>query len=316
MQTDVLGDPYESMTFDLGADDEGPLIATLVRRRAEQSDGRAVLYVHGYNDYFFQTHLADFYVQNGIDFYAIDLRKHGRSLAPHQTPNFIVNVSSYFEELDEALRVIRDVDGHDQVLVNGHSTGALTASLWAHKRRADQVIDGLFLNSPFFEFNVSPSLRATVGPAFSAIAKSRPYRLVPQGLNSVYGVSIHADHQGEWQFDTAWKPVRGYPVRAAWLSAIRSAHARLHAGLEIDVPVLVGTSDKTYRSSQWSEAAHDADAVLDPAHMWQWSPRLGRHVTVVRFAGAKHDLMLSRKPVRDQVLDELKKWLTAYLPAR
>jgi alpha-beta hydrolase superfamily lysophospholipase len=316
VQTDVLGAPYERMTIDLGADDEGPLIATLVRRKSPSGDGRAVLYIHGYNDYFFQTHLADFYVDNGIDFYAIDLRKYGRSLGERQTPNFILNVSDYFEELDEALRIIRDDDGHDRVLINGHSTGALIAVLWAHKRRGDRVINALFLNSPFFEFNVAAPVRAMVGPAFSAIARSRPYRLVPQGLNSVYGTSIHADHQGEWEFDMAWKPLRGYPVRAGWLAAIRSAHARVHAGLDIDVPVLVGTSDKAYRSSQWSEDAHDADTVLDPAHMWQWAPHIGRHVTLVRFAGAKHDLTLSRKPVRDQVFDELKKWLTGYLAAQ
>lgn len=313
---DVLGAPYEQLTIDLGVDAEGPVTATLVRRKSPTINTRAVLYVHGYNDYFFQTHLADFYIDQGFDFYAIDLRKHGRSLGGHQTPNFTANIEVYFEELDEALRIIRNEDEHDQVLVNGHSTGALTASLWAHRRRDDNVLDGLFLNSPFFEFNVPASVRATVGPAFAAIARSRPYRLVPQGLNSVYGLSIHADHYGEWSFDTAWKPVNGYPVRAAWLAAIRSAHARVHAGLDIDVPILVGTSDKAYRSGKWSEGAHDADAVLNPAHMWQWAPLIGRHVTIVRFQGAKHDLTLSRKPVRDQVFDELGKWLAAYLPKR
>jgi alpha-beta hydrolase superfamily lysophospholipase len=316
VQTDVLVAPYEQMTIDLGVDDEGAVTATLVRRTTPTAANRAVLYIHGYNDYFFQTHLADFYVENEIDFYAIDLRKYGRSLGSHQTPNFIKSVSTYFEELDEALRIIRDVDGHDQVLINGHSTGALIAALWAHKRRAEGVIDALFLNSPFFEFNVSPTVRATMGPTFSAIAKSRPYSIVPQGLNTVYGTSIHADYQGEWQFDMAWKPVRGYPVRAAWLAAIRSAHARVHAGLDITVPILIGTSDKAYHSAKWSEEVHEADAVLDPEHMWRAAPHLGRHVTVVRFPGAKHDLMLSRKPVRDQVLDELKRFIFGYFPER
>jgi alpha-beta hydrolase superfamily lysophospholipase len=156
---DVLGAPYERMTIDLGEDDEGAVVATLVRRRCEAPTTRAVLYIHGYTDYFFQTHLADFFVDAGIDFYAIDLRKHGRSLAAHQTANFTRDVASYFTELDEALRIIREVDGHTRVLVSGHSTGALTASLWAHRRRTDGVIDGLFLNSPFFEFNVSAAVR-------------------------------------------------------------------------------------------------------------------------------------------------------------
>ena len=88
MEPDVLGPPYERRTIDLGSDDEGPVVATLVRRLAERRTGRAVLYVHGFVDYFFQTHLADFFAERGWDFYALDLRKYGRSLLAHQTPNF------------------------------------------------------------------------------------------------------------------------------------------------------------------------------------------------------------------------------------
>ena len=104
---DVLGPPYERHTIDLGTDDEGPVVATLVRRRADKPSRRAVLYVHGFVDYFFQTHLADFFVEHGWDFYALDLRKYGRSLLPHQTPNFCRSLTDYYPELDEAARIIR-----------------------------------------------------------------------------------------------------------------------------------------------------------------------------------------------------------------
>jgi alpha-beta hydrolase superfamily lysophospholipase len=311
---DVLGAPYERMTIDLDEDDEGAVVATLIRRRCEAPTTRAVLYIHGYTDYFFQTHLADFFVGAGIDFYAIDLRKHGRSLGGHQTANFTRDIASYFTELDEALRIIRDVDGHTRVLVSGHSTGGLTASLWAHRRRTDGVIDGLFLNSPFFEFNVPAAVRAAIGPTFSALARTRPYALLPAGLNQVYGRSLHRDHEGEWTYDLAWKPLGGFAVRAGWLAAIRSAQARVHRGLDIQVPVLIGTSNATYRSATWNDEAHGADAVLDPADMWRWGPGLGSHVTLVRFEGARHDLALSRKPVRDMVFAELDAWIGAYFP--
>ncbi len=310
----MLGAPYERMTIDLADDDEGKVIATLVRRRCQTPTMRAVLHVHGFTDYFFQTHLADFFVERGIDFYAIDLRKHGRSLLAHQTANFTTDVACYFTELDEALRIIREVDGHTRVLISAHSTGGLTTSLWAHRRRADGVIDGLFLNSPFFEFNVSTATRTTVGPTFAAIARRRPYALVPGSLNTVYGRTIHSAHQGEWSYDLAWKPLGGFAIRAGWLTGIRSAQARLKHGLDIQAPVLIGTSDETYRSAAWSERAHAADAVLDPADMWRWGPGIGRHVTLVRFPGARHDIVLSRKPVRDAVFAELGAWIGAYLP--
>jgi alpha-beta hydrolase superfamily lysophospholipase len=314
VEDDVLGAPYERMTIELDPDDEGPVVATLVRRRCPVPTHRAVLYVHGYTDYFFQTHLADFYVGQGIDFYGIDLRKHGRSLGSHQTANFSRDLTEYFTELDAALRIIREVDGHTRVLVNGHSTGGLTASIWAHRRRADAVIDALFLNSPFFEFNVPAALRRVLGATYARVARRKPYALVPAGLNQVYGRSLHADHDGEWRYDLAWKPLGGFSVRAGWLTAARTAQAQVQAGLAIPVPILVGTSAATYRSTTWSEAAHAADAVLDPQHMARYAPGLGRHVTVVRFEGARHDLVLSREPVRNAVFAELATWLAAYFP--
>src|SRR5690349_18934674 len=96
VETDILGAPYQRRVIDLGTDDEGPVVATLVSRAAPTPTHRAVLYVHGYVDYFFQEHLADFYGSRGFDFYALDLRKYGRSLMPYQTPNFVRSISEYF----------------------------------------------------------------------------------------------------------------------------------------------------------------------------------------------------------------------------
>jgi alpha-beta hydrolase superfamily lysophospholipase len=48
--------------------------------------------------------------------------------------------------------------------------------------------------------------------------------------------------------------------------------------------------------------------------MARWAPRLGRHVTLVRIEGGMHDLVLSAKPVRDQVFGELGRWIKGYLP--
>src|SRR5437870_3865316 len=71
-RTDILGTPYESVELPLAPDEEGAVSATLVRRLVPGSR-RAVLYVHGYVDYFFQTHLADHFVEAGFSFYALDL---------------------------------------------------------------------------------------------------------------------------------------------------------------------------------------------------------------------------------------------------
>jgi alpha-beta hydrolase superfamily lysophospholipase len=316
VETDILGAEYQRRTIDLGTDDEGPVVATLISRAAERPTGRAVLYLHGYVDYFFQAHLADFYIARGIHFYALDLRKYGRSLLPHQTPNFVRHIAEYFPELDEAVRIIRSTDDHERLLINAHSTGGLIAALWAHRARNEGLVDALFLNSPFFEFNVPPLARRTIGPLFALVSRFRPYAAVPRNLSAVYGHSLHADHHGEWQYELAWKPLGGFPVRAGWLTAIREAHARLQAGLDIQVPILVACSTRSYRQRGWSDAAMSADAVLDVEHIAGYASRLGQHVTIARIDGGLHDLMLSAAPVRAQALAELDRWLNAYLPEK
>jgi alpha-beta hydrolase superfamily lysophospholipase len=312
VELDLLGAPYERRTIDLGSDDEGPVTAVLVGRRSETPTGAAVLYVHGFNDYFFQTHLADFYVERGIDFYALDLRKYGRSLQPHQTANFVRDLQEYYPELDEAVRLIRDEDGHRRLLLNGHSTGGLIIALWAHDRGDEGRADALFFNSPFFDLNEPWAKRKLLTPVASRIGQLRPYLDLRQSLNDVYGRSIHRTHSGEWEYDLAWKPLVSFPVRAGWLRAIHRAQARLHAGLDIRVPILVACSTLSYKRARWGEEAHHADSVLDVDHIARWTPALGRHVTLVRVEGGKHDLTLSRPPVRKQLFAELSRWLGAY----
>ncbi|MFY1703923.1 MULTISPECIES: alpha/beta hydrolase [Micromonospora] len=312
MEPDVLGPPYERHTIDLGTDDEGAVVATLVRRRADRPTGRAVLYVHGFVDYFFQTHVADFFVERGWDFYALDLRKYGRSLLPHQTPNFCCDLSDYFPELDAAVEIVR-ADGHDTVLGMGHSTGGLILSVWEHARRAAGGVDGLVLNSPFFDINAPWLVRRPLVAAVARLGRRAPRRILPLGLATVYGESLHADHHGEWSYDLAWKPLGGFPVRAGWLNAIRNAQRQLRSGLAIPVPVLLACSTRSFRGRRWQESAALADAVLDVEHMVRWAPRLGPHVTLARFDGGMHDLTLSGPAVRERVFAEVGRWAEAFL---
>jgi alpha-beta hydrolase superfamily lysophospholipase len=308
VEPDVLGAPYERLLLRFEPDHEGEVVATLVRRRAGTPTTRAVLYLHGFVDYFFQTHLADFFTERGYDFYALDLRKYGRSLLAHQTPNFCLDVSDYYAEIDEAVRLIREDDGHDTLLVNGHSTGGLIAALWAHRVRGRGKVQGLFLNSPFFEFAEPWLIRRTLTPILRTLGGRRPLARLPQQLGRTYGLSLHRDHHGEWDYDLAWKPLNGYGVYAGWVRAISDAHRQVQRGLAIDVPVLVGCSARSYRG-RFAEAAHEADSVLNVAHMVRYAPRLGRDVTLVRIDGGKHDLTLSRLPARTVLFQEVDQWL-------
>lgn len=309
---DVLGKPYRAETIDLAPDDEGEVVATLVSRPTRRKGERpAVLHIHGFCDYFFQTPVADYWTERGYDFYALDLRKYGRSLRPHQTPNFITDLTTYYEELDEAYRRIAQRDGHQRVLVTAHSTGGLIAPLWLRDR--GHAVTGLMLNSPWLDLQGSFLIRTAGTKALEQVGARRPYQAIPRTVSGLYGRSIHASYDGEWDFDLTWKPIESFPLYAGWLRAIRRGHARLHRGTDLRVPILMLSSGSSSVPREWTPLVASTDIVLDVEQMWRWAPRLGRHVTLARIEGGLHDLTLSPEPVRKVYFDEITRWLTAYV---
>ncbi len=314
-QTDpLLGDGFSVSEIPLVADAEGPNVATLVRAEPTGDEQTAVLYVHGYVDYFFQRELAAFYRERGIAFYALDLRKSGRSLRPHQTPYFVRDLTEYYAELDHAIATIREA-GHRRVIVNGHSTGGLTSVLWAHDRRRSGGPDALILNSPFFDLDLPGPTRPVAGALLAVLGPRRPYQVIPRGLSDLYAQSIHRDHRGEWEFDLTLKPLAGVPVRAAWLHAVVRGQRRLHAGLDVAVPTLVMSSTASSAPKSWDDVLHRSDSVLDAHRIARWAPAVGPHVTVVRVHHGMHDLVLSPPPVRATVYAEMERWLASYVPS-
>ncbi|MCW2757369.1 MAG: ytpA [Nocardioidaceae bacterium] len=308
-QTDVLGPPYTMRTLALRPDDEGEVVATLVTRRAEQPTRRAVLHVHGFADYFFQTVAADWWVAQGYDFYALDLRKYGRSLREHQTANYVTDLTAYDEEL--ALAYAAVTAEHDHVVMTAHSTGGLIVPLWLDRLRPREVV-GVALNAPWLEMNNSLLVRTLGTRVIDVVGAVDPLRVIPRTVTGMYARSMHHEHDGEWDFDLRWKPLESFEVHAGWLRAIRRAHARLHRGLDLRMPVLVQSSARSAQEATLADA-QSADIVLDVEQIRRWTPALGRHVTLAQTEGATHDVTLSPEPVRTEVFRELERWHTAYV---
>jgi alpha-beta hydrolase superfamily lysophospholipase len=309
---ELLGAPYESETVVLPPDEEGAVECTLVRLAAERPTRRAVLHVHGFNDYFFQTEHAAWWTARGYDFYAVDLRKYGRSLRPHMTPCYVSDLTLYHQDLDACLARITERDGHDEVVLSAHSTGGLVVPLWLRARSPERVV-GLVLNSPWVDMH-GPFWMRVGSTVMRQVGGYQPKREVPRGAPGFYGRSLHRDADGEWAYDLTLKPHASRPIYAGWLRAIRLGHARLHSGLDLPHPTLVLTSGSTLRPTEWSEAVKAHDVVLDVEHMRRWAPRIARRLTLVSVEGAVHDVVLSVPPVRAEVYAELGRWAEAYLP--
>ncbi|MGO2663619.1 alpha/beta hydrolase, partial [Mycetocola reblochoni] len=231
---DILGAPFEQRELPLGTDAEGPVGATLVRiapsfargvRRALTASELAdvdVLYLHGWSDYFFQRELAMWWEARGARFFALDLRKYGRSLRPGQSPGFVDDLHVYDEDIEAALRVIDESTRRPRrLVVFGHSTGGLTASLWA-SRNQDRVA-ALVLNSPWLELQTGGTGREALAPLIAVGAKIAPASVMPNIDFGYYSRAVSRSGGGEWDVNPEWRPARGFPVRPAWLQAVISA---------------------------------------------------------------------------------------------
>lgn len=98
--------------------------------------------------------MAEQFNAHGYDFYALDLRKYGRSKLPHQIFYNVLDLNEYDAEITQALEIIGK-EQHTQVLLAGHSTGGLTATLYAAHNPNHPLIKALWANSPFYDFNLS-----------------------------------------------------------------------------------------------------------------------------------------------------------------
>jgi len=319
---DILGAGYERRTIELGQDPdgEGEITATLVRRRTDAEPRRAVVYVHGFTDYFFQTELADFFADHGCAFYSLDLRKCGRSLRAGHTPHYVSDLALYDAELTEALRIVRSEVSDVPVVFSAHSTGGLILPLWLDRLNLEpggtrgRGIAGLILNSPWFDLQGPPVMRSAGTQAVRSVSKVRAKTPMKLPFSDAYGVSLHVTRGGPWDYDLAWKPLQGFPVTYGWLNAVRRGHAALHRGLDVGVPSLVLRSHRSWFSRTHHDNTDTSDAVLDVTQIARWAGCLGDAVTSLPVHGARHDVYLSNDEPRAEAYRLTAEWLDRWVP--
>lgn len=311
-QPDVLGDGFEMRYVDQGIDYSGPVRSTIVRLRSECSQGVGVLYVHGFNDYFFQAEMARRFTSHCYDFYAVDLRKYGRSIMDGQQKFQVHNLREYFADIDSAL-VQMQADGISRVILMGHSTGGLITSLYMAANPAPAVC-ALVLNSPFLDWNQSKFQERVLIPAVRSVSSLAKGLKIPQGDDDGYARSLLSSLGGEWDYDTDWKLIHSPAVEASWLAAIDEAHDVVQNNPGIVVPILLMHSDRSYGHADGARY-DNSDAVLDVDDISSYGRGLGFNVTEITVRGGLHDLALSAPDVRAAMFDYLFDWLQKVAPA-
>ena len=289
-QPDRLLPGFEALELPAPDDYDGRVVATLVRLPARREAPRgAVLYVHGFIDYFFQRHMAERFAAEGYAFYALDLRKHGRSLLPHQHPCFCKDIAEYYDDITRALEEI----GAD-VLLAGHSTGGLICSLVRARRRLTRS-----------------RARAVAEQPVLRLARRRARRKLRIAQMLGWFFAVHERSQGRAA------GLRAQPAQE--LGRRVGLRSRAQAAASDSRPTSAGcgrSSTRTPKCTRDSRStvpvlsmhSDEADIVLDWKQVARWSRTLGSNVTVLPFPGGLHDLVLSRAEIREEVFSQLFAW--------
>ncbi|MAP62747.1 MAG: alpha/beta hydrolase [Microbacterium sp.] len=316
--SDVLGAPFEQQTLPLPAGTDGEIVATLVRSIPGALSALTgplrdvdVLSVHGWSDYFFHREVARFWNALGARFYALDLRRYGRSLREGNTPGYIASLDEYDADIDAALAAIGS--GRRRLVLQGHSTGGLTLALWTarHPGRVDRLV----LNAPWLEFQTGAFARQAIAPVVGARARFDPFGSHPQvdlGFYTRALTELGTAPRGD--MPAAWRPARGFATHPGWLNAVLEGHRRVDGGLDIACPVLVLLSRRTVNPFVWSPEMTAADAVLVVDEIARAATRLGPHVTIARIDGAVHDVFLSAPDARQAAYRSVDAWMRSRVP--
>ena len=332
---DILGPGFFCRTFPLGSDDEGELVTTLIKYDP-QADPQAIkpqpeaqsfvlLYIHGWNDYYFQRETARHTAAAGGVFYAMDLEKFGRSFRPWQTFGGISDLVEYDRDFAAAFAEIESAHPQLPIVLMGHSMGGLITTYWVGRHPGRTA--GLILNSPWLS-HLSDSVTSVAARMRDLVHGYIPERwakaALPMRESDIYDISLGRWPEKklpaalqEWRNDPSiagwniidyWKYPLGRHTRLGWMGAIFKGHNAIASGLRVDVPVLLTLSTSSPATTTWNPLMHFQDVVLNVKAIMRHGPHLSKSVTIERFPGI-HDLVLSVPPVRKQFWSSFHDWL-------
>ena len=250
-QPDILGDGFEMAFINHPADYSGKVRSTVIRKLATAPSHKAILYVHGFSDYFLQKEMAQMFVDHGYNFYAIDLRKYGRSLLEGQRLFQVRDLHEYFPDIDSAVEII-SADGTESIALLGHSTGGLTTSLYMSEKPSP-LIKALMLNSPFLDWNMPTFMKKVIIPIASSFGRVFPNVKIHQEPDAGYANTLSAHHQGEWLYREDWKPDVLPDPDLGWIRAIYQGQKQLRRQ-SVKVPVLLMHSSCAVKKGEAKES--------------------------------------------------------------
>ena len=271
---------------------------------------KAVLYIHGFNDYFFNKEFASNFLNQGYSFFAIDLHNHGKNMTKKTKRYYFKDIKEFYPEINRAIDIMENKYKIENITLYGISQGALVAALFEND---NERVDKLILDSPFFDFHFNWAMENLALPVVAQLGEFFPEFALKSDDENVFGKTLHKDFDGEWDIDMNLKAItKNAPIYLGWINAVYKAQQRLQNGLDIRVPSLILYSDKSTSEKANKRYLHNTDIVLDVKDMKHYSDMLSMDkslVTKEEVTNAMHGILISPKEVRQDAYNRMFKWL-------
>ncbi|WP_419770821.1 MAG: alpha/beta hydrolase [Candidatus Marinarcus sp.] len=285
--------------------------ATLSYKIAQNSQ-KAVLYIHGFNDYFFNKMFAKEFYDNGYSFFALDLHNYGRNLTPTSKPYYFTHIEEFDDEITQTIELMKEKFAIEDITLYGYSQGGLISALYANKYGN---VNRLILDSPFLDFNFNAFLENIALPVVAKLGQFFPTFKIESNEPNIFGQSLHKDFYGEWDFDTHLKSTQtNAPIYLGWINAIYQAQKKIHKGIDINLPILCLYSSMSQPSSSEKKFHHSSDIVLSVKDIKKYSQNLNKNKKLtqhVEIKNAMHGVIFSQKDVRNEAYKIIFNWLNS-----
>jgi alpha-beta hydrolase superfamily lysophospholipase len=262
---------------------------------------KSVIWVHGFNDYFFHFHISNILLDKGYNFFSISLRNYRND----ENLFYTNDLSEYIIDIEQLIEYILNNYYSEKIILYGHSMGGLISAIFCKESSHKEKISGVILNSPFFSFNQSIAENFFMNYLVYYLGIMYP-KFQIRYLDFQQKNSNSLEIFKRFYFESKYKLMHIPIIYAGWITTIIYYHSIVQNNfIDLTIPILVFHSDKSIEENKEGVG----DSVLNVNDIKKYSKNLGNNVKLVEIKDAVHDVFCSEKEPLSMAIQELVQWL-------
>ena len=264
---------------------------------------KAIIWIPGFNDYFYNFYIGNKFVENGYDIYAISLNNY---MTNQNENKFNCNSSSeIINSIDKLIEEIINIKLYNNYYLYGHSMGGLIAVNYLEYGKYKNLFKKLILNSPFFDFNLDTITKFILNYIIYYLAylfprcELRKKTYVPNylSLNISKRFYINLNYKTDYLCQ----------IYFSWIKSISTLQYNIfRSRINLKIPIFVLYCDKTTIFENDNMVGDDTLNVEDIDY---YSDNIGDNVKKIKVKNSIHDIFSSSIQVINYAFNKTLEWL-------